>query len=57
LDSSCRDKKPTLDRINNDEGYIRGNVAIISFRANRIKSDASADELQAIANYANGVTR
>jgi hypothetical protein len=25
--------------------------------SNRIKSDASADELQAVANYANGVTR
>lgn len=44
---------PTLDRINNNLGYIPGNVWIISRRANTIKSDSSADELSILTkNYA-----
>jgi hypothetical protein len=36
---------PSLDRINNDLGYIKGNVRWISSRANSLKSDASDKEL------------
>jgi hypothetical protein len=32
-------------------GYIKGNVAVISNRANRIKNDGNADEHERIANY------
>lgn len=35
----------TLDRIDNLKGYVKGNVWVISFRANTIKSDASLSEL------------
>jgi len=42
---------PTLDRIDNDKGYIKGNVHVISWRANRIKSDATVVELLKIAYY------
>jgi hypothetical protein len=44
--------RATLDRIDNCEGYVSGNVAIISWRANKLKADASATELRALANYA-----
>ena len=40
----CNDS-PTLDRIDNTGGYTRDNVWVISARANRIKTDATADEL------------
>ena len=30
---------PTLDKIYPKKGYVKGNVAVISFRANQIKSD------------------
>lgn len=40
-----RDTSPTLDRIDNTKGYIKGNVRVISGRANRLKSDASPEEL------------
>jgi len=45
---------PSLDRIDNSKGYVKGNVIVISFRANRIKSDASIDELEKIANFYKG---
>jgi hypothetical protein len=43
------DNSPTLDRIDNAKGYILGNIIVVSWRANRIKSDATPQELLAIA--------
>lgn len=40
---------PTLDRKRPELGYTRGNVWIVSYRANRIKNDASPEELLRIA--------
>ena len=42
---------PSLDRIDNSKGYIPGNVAVISLRANMIKTNATAAELKAVAAY------
>lgn len=42
---------PSLDRINNDLGYIKGNVCVISHRANSIKSDTTLVELEAVTEY------
>jgi hypothetical protein len=44
------DYSPSLDRIRSDLGYEPGNVWIVSWRANRLKSNATLKELQAIAN-------
>ena len=41
----------SFDRINPKEGYTKENTQIISYRANRIKNDASADELLKIGHY------
>lgn len=46
-----RDNSPTLDRVIPRLGYIKGNVEVISFKANRLKSNATADELFAVAAY------
>ena len=46
-----RDAAATLDRVIPGIEYVRGNVRVISFRANRLKSDASPDELKAILKY------
>jgi hypothetical protein len=45
------DNTPTIDRVDPTKGYVKGNVRIISFRANRIKQDATEEELRAIAAY------
>jgi hypothetical protein len=42
---------PSLDRIRPELGYIVGNIAIISMRANLIKQDASAEELRLVASW------
>lgn len=43
------DGSPTLDRIDNTMGYVPGNVWVISYRANKIKNDATVAELFLIA--------
>jgi hypothetical protein len=45
------DNSPTLDRINNAKGYVRGNVLVISWRANNIKSNATVLELEKVLGY------
>lgn len=39
---------PSLDRIDTSKGYVKGNVWVISWRANKIKADASLEELEKI---------
>jgi hypothetical protein len=46
-----RNSAPSLDRIKPELGYVPGNVAWISFRANRIKNDATLAELEAAARW------
>lgn len=40
---------PSLDQINPGKGYTKGNVWVISWRANKLKSDASLEELTRLA--------
>jgi hypothetical protein len=41
----------SLDRVNNEKGYIPGNVRVISRKANIMKSDLTIDLLEKIINY------
>lgn len=41
----------SLDRVDNDKGYVRGNVAVMSYRANRLKNDGTAEDHEAIAAW------
>ena len=45
------DSSPTIDRIIPEKGYIKGNIQVVSGRANMIKSNATPDELMAVAKY------
>lgn len=44
-------ESPSIDRINPSAGYTKSNIKIISWRANRLKSDASIEEVEAILAY------
>lgn len=41
----------SLDRIDNAVGYVIGNVAVISWRANSLKSCATIAEIEAVIKY------
>lgn len=42
---------PSLDRIDPDKGYVKGNVWVISYLANAIKGQATPEELATFVNY------
>lgn len=42
---------PSLDRLIPELGYVKGNVVIVSNRANTIKRDATPEELMKIAKF------
>ncbi len=46
-----RPESPTLDKLIPELGYVPGNVAVISFRANLIKQDATAEEIARVAEW------
>jgi len=47
-----RDHAPSIDRHKNSEGYHKNNCFVISLMANRLKSNASAEQLKRVAEYA-----
>lgn len=42
---------PSLDRSKPELGYVRGNVRVISNRANTLKRDATLEEVRKLLNY------
>lgn len=42
---------PITPRKTESKGYIKGNVRVISYRANAIKRDATLGELEALVRY------
>lgn len=42
---------PSLDRLDSTKGYTPENVRVISWRANRLKCDASIEEMERILKY------
>lgn len=48
---STQENSPSFDRTDPNKGYVRGNVVIVSWRANRIKNNGTAEEHRKIAEY------
>jgi hypothetical protein len=42
---------PSLDKIKPELGYVEGNVAWISYKANTMKSDATLHEVESLVNW------
>ena len=47
----AHDASPSLDRVIPERGYVSDNIAVISHRANMIKSSGSAEEHRKIADW------
>jgi hypothetical protein len=45
------DGSPTLDRIIPELGYTKGNIIVVSMKANRIKNNATLEELKKVYEY------
>lgn len=50
--ASSNRSSPSLDRVIPELGYVKGNVVVISNRANHLKNNASPEELRLVADYA-----
>ena len=50
-DRRAHANSPSLDRINTKKGYVKGNVALICWRCNKLKADATSKELHRIADW------
>ena len=48
---TTQENSPSFDCVDSTKGYVKGNVVIISWRANRIKNDGTASEHRAIASF------
>ena len=49
--SGCKANSPSLDKFIPELGYVRGNVHIISNRANFLKKDATTEEILLLASW------
>lgn len=48
---AMQDNSPTVDRIIPEKGYTKGNIVVVSNRANRLKSNATLEELIRITSF------
>jgi len=56
-DFCVTDHSPTLDRIIPKLGYIKGNVQVVSALANRIMSNATVNQVMAVAKHYEKITK
>jgi len=51
-----KSNSPSLDRIDNTKGYIKGNVRVISLKANSLKNNMTLFQIEALYNYVFGLS-
>lgn len=47
-------QSPTLDKIIPELGYVKGNIAVISAKANALKSDMRIEDVERLLQYMKG---
>jgi len=52
---ACRDFSPSLDRINPKLGYVKGNVIVVSLKANVMKNNGSLNDILLVYNFYKGL--
>jgi len=57
INKRMQDNSPSIDRIDSTKGYTKDNIVVVSWRANRIKSNATIIELQQISNFYQGLQK
>ena len=50
-EGKAKDDTPSFDRTDSDKGYVAGNVVIMSWKANRLKNNATKEDLKALSEY------
>jgi len=55
LGGSSRASAPSIDRVDSTKGYVKGNIAIISHRANSLKNNMTIEEIIRMAKWAENV--
>lgn len=53
INKRMQDTSPSIDRIDSSKGYTPDNIVVVSWRANRLKSNATPKELQLICDFYN----
>jgi hypothetical protein len=50
------DASPSLDRILASKGYVKGNIIVVSNRANWLRGNATTQELKRLAEFYQGLS-
>jgi hypothetical protein len=50
-DGKPHDDSPSIDRIIPDHGYVQGNIALVCWRCNNLKRDATVEELETLSKW------
>lgn len=53
----ANDNSPTLDKIIPELGYVKGNVEVISWKANRLKSNGTLEDFESLVVWLREVSR
>lgn len=51
-----KDDSYSIDRIDSTKGYSMDNIVVISYRANFLKNNGTAEELKLISEFYNNIT-
>ena len=49
--SKQSNNSPSVDRLDNNKGYTKDNICIMSLKANRIKNDSTLEELKLLIKF------